>query len=328
MMTKRTLGMIGSMTVAAAGLPAQIGGGIVGYGVGRTAGTAPAEYQVFQFQQVQTIGAPAGGRGVLMPVTVKGLAPLVGRPVSATEERKSVQTLGDGTEISTSETSLYFRDSQGRERTETTQQGRTAITITDRVGGFTVVLIPETKTARKSVLPGGPYPNMTATELVTGKVSTANGGNAVLWTTATTAPPAKAAAPVGAGRGGRGGRGNSENVVNEQLGLQSLNGVLATGTRSTLTIPLGQIGNNRDIHVVNEQWFSEDLQMLVKTLNSDPRFGENTYELTYISRIEPDPALFQIPPDYRVIEPGAGRGGRGQATGPAQPASPAPQINK
>jgi hypothetical protein len=108
--------------------------------------------------------------------------------------------------------------------------------------------------------------------------------------------------------------------------VQSQNGVLATGTRSTLTIPLGQIGNNRDIHVVNEQWFSEDLQMLVKTVNSDPRFGENTYELTNISRMEPDAALFQIPTDYTVIEPGTGRGGRGQATGPAQPATAPPVI--
>jgi hypothetical protein len=87
-----------------------------------------------------------------------------------------------------------------------------------------------------------------------------------------------------------------------------MNGVTATGTRSTLTIPQGQIGNNRDIHVVNERWYSDDLQMLVKSVNSDPRFGENTYELTNISRDEPDASLFQIPPDYSVMEVGPGRG--------------------
>ena len=55
------------------------------------------------------------------------------------------------------------------------------------------------------------------------------------------------------------------------------------------------------IHVVNERWYSDDLQMLVKTVNSDPRFGDNTYEFTNVSRGEPDPALFQIPADYKII---------------------------
>ena len=100
---------------------------------------------------------------------------------------------------------------------------------------------------------------------------------------------------------GRRGAGSAENRKHEDLGVESLNGVLATHTRDTLTIPQGQIGNNRDIHVVNERWYSDDLQMLVKTANSDPRFGENTYEFTDISRDEPDATLFQIPPGYKVI---------------------------
>ena len=57
--------------------------------------------------------------------------------------------------------------------------------------------------------------------------------------------------------------------------------------------------------------------MLVKSVNSDPRFGENTYQLTNISRIEPDSALFQIPPDYTIIDtPTGGRGGRGGQQAP------------
>ena len=78
--------------------------------------------------------------------------------------------------------------------------------------------------------------------------------------------------------------------------------VLAAGSRDTETIPQGQIGNDRDIHVTNERWYSDDLQMLVKTVNSDPRFGENSYEFTNVDRAEPDPTLFQIPGDYTVSE--------------------------
>jgi len=38
---------------------------------------------------------------------------------------------------------------------------------------------------------------------------------------------------------------------------------------------------------VNERWYSDDLQMVVKSSNSDPRFGTTTYELTDINRAEP-----------------------------------------
>ena len=34
--------------------------------------------------------------------------------------------------------------------------------------------------------------------------------------------------------------------------------------------------------------------------NSDPRYGDTTYELTNISMAPPDPALFEIPSDYTV----------------------------
>jgi hypothetical protein len=33
---------------------------------------------------------------------------------------------------------------------------------------------------------------------------------------------------------------------------------------------------------------------------SDARSGDSTTRLTNISRAEPDPALFQVPPDYYI----------------------------
>ena len=39
---------------------------------------------------------------------------------------------------------------------------------------------------------------------------------------------------------------------------------------------------------------------------SDPRFGETTYRLTNIVRSDPASTLFEVPPDFDVIEgPGA-----------------------
>ena len=81
-----------------------------------------------------------------------------------------------------------------------------------------------------------------------------------------------------------------------------MNGVLAKGTRSTITIPAGQIGNDHALLGVNERWYSDELGMPVKSSNSDPRFGTTTYELTNISRAAPDPSLFQIPADYSVTD--------------------------
>jgi hypothetical protein len=86
----------------------------------------------------------------------------------------------------------------------------------------------------------------------------------------------------------------------EDIGTQIIGGVTATGRRVTVTIPVGAFGNDRELKIVNERWYSPELQALVKSSNSDPRFGVNTYELTNIVRADPDPALFQPPPDYTL----------------------------
>jgi hypothetical protein len=184
---------------------------------------------------------------------------VTGSPFSGTEQRHSLQVLGDGTRIERNDTSQVSRDSEGRVRMETVPangEGRAMVTIQDPVAGVTYLLDPAHKTANKMPMP------------------IAKGAS----TTTVSAP------------------------TDESLGTQSINGVTAKGTRTTIDIPAGQIGNDRAIQVVNERWYSDDLQMVVKSSNSDPRFGTTTYELTNINRAEPDPTLFQIPSDYTVKE--------------------------
>ena len=82
--------------------------------------------------------------------------------------------------------------------------------------------------------------------------------------------------------------------------LSTIEGVAATGNRTTTIIPAGQIGNVQEIRVVSEQWFSDDLQVLVLTRHTDPRSGENIYRLKNIVRAEPDPSLFAPPADYTI----------------------------
>src|SRR5205823_5565262 len=83
--------------------------------------------------------------------------------------------------------------------------------------------------------------------------------------------------------------------------LSRLSTALAPGGfRVTMTIPAGAFGNDREITLINESWSSDDLQVLVKSSNSDPRYGVTTYELTNIVRVAPDPILFQVLGDYII----------------------------
>ena len=43
-----------------------------------------------------------------------------------------------------------------------------------------------------------------------------------------------------------------------------------------------------------------ELQTIVMTKRSDPRFGETVYRLTNIQRTEPPASLFELPSDYTV----------------------------
>ncbi len=94
----------------------------------------------------------------------------------------------------------------------------------------------------------------------------------------------------------------SDRRKNESLGNQVIEGVTAQGTRVTTTIPTGEIGNIRPIEVVDERWYSNELQIPVLTKHSDPRSGETIYRLQNINRSEPDHSLFEVPADYKIVD--------------------------
>ncbi len=70
--------------------------------------------------------------------------------MSATEVNKTVQTLSDGTEIQNVHTTVFYRDSLGRTRTEP-EKGQ--ILIMDPVAGVRITLNPSTKTAMRMQAP-------------------------------------------------------------------------------------------------------------------------------------------------------------------------------
>jgi hypothetical protein len=83
------------------------------------------------------------------------------------------------------------------------------------------------------------------------------------------------------------------------LGTRDFNGIKADGTQVTHTIPAGAIGNEKPIQIVNERWFSPELQLVVYSRTSDPRVGETVYRLENLKRGEPAADLFKVPADYK-----------------------------
>lgn len=234
-----------------------------------------------------------------------------GRPYSGEAVNEFVQVLTDGNRITRSSTTKVFRDNEGRTRRETDQ----SISINDPVAHVSYVLDPGKRTAVKAQIAIA-YPSGRA--VLADKVMTeeakaeqarrreveirARGGEPVV---VEPTPVAR-----GGGMGGRGGPGmvaarrEAGETKSESLGQRTIEGVIADGTRTTTVIAAGAIGNAQPITIVSEQWFSEELQVLVLTRHSDPRSGDSTYRLINIVRAEPDRSLFEVPPDYTVKEQG------------------------
>jgi hypothetical protein len=91
-------------------------------------------------------------------------------------------------------------------------------------------------------------------------------------------------------------------VATEDLGSQTMEGVLVNGVRTTRTIPAGQIGNDRPISIVTEVWTSPELKTIVYSKRSDPRMGEQTFQLKNVVRGEPDASQFTVPADFKIVD--------------------------
>ena len=235
-----------------------------------------------------------------------------GAPYTADTVTESVHALADGNRIVRRTTSHVSRDSEGRTRTEETgAQGVQMVSISDPVSGETWMLDPQTRTASR----GGVFVVSAKGAVVGGagvskfEWTTGEGHDMVGAVRREPVPPPPplphASSPAGVAGGLvrlKEAPGHEGEVTREDLGQQAIEGLTATGTRTTTVIPAGAIGNEHAIRIVSEQWFSPDLQLLVMTKFSDPRSGETTFRLTNVTRAEPDRSLFTVPPDYTVKE--------------------------
>lgn len=215
---------------------------------------------------------------------------------SAESVTEHIQTLADGNRFTRKSVAHIYRDAAGRTRREHEMTRRGSISangevprllvINDPVGRVNYVIETQTGTVRKTQLP--PPQVMEA-------FSKARGDNA----------PFSVLMPTSAAH-----RRMSETEdaqpparpVKEKLPAQVIEGVLAEGTRTTLTIPAGEFDNEQPLTISHEEWYAPELQMIVLMKHNDPRFGETLFRLTNINRSEPAAELFQLPPGYRVID--------------------------
>lgn len=279
----------------------------------------------------QFVGSQAGAQAGAVAFSVTGAGDsksITGAPYSAQITTESIQPFSDGNYISHKTVSAVYRDSLGRIRreqnitlvgpSEASGSAIQFITINDPVTGSFYNLNPRTKTyvAIGNAKFISPLP-----------VITEDGGFPLTFSFSVDSATA--------GNGGGGGRGGAlvnakiaspgcaegqittksatsvmgqvinstscgGNITTENLGADTMSGLSVIGTRTTNTIPAGQIGNAQPILVATDQWYSPDLQINIMTKHSDPRTGTTTTTLTNVSRNEPDPGLFIVPPGYTL----------------------------
>jgi hypothetical protein len=240
-------------------------------------------------------------------------------PYMADSITESVQTLADGNRILHTNKSSFARDSEGRTRRESniqslgnigsTEEPIVLFFIDDPVAKLTYSLDPRTKVALKSryekpegvtlsrkTKPSGGKGTTTATAIIERDVvihqAGPHPGNGPMEAAVFVPTPA---AQLRAAR-------NKQSLRTEDLGTKTIEGVSAHGTRTTMTIPAGEAGNERPMEVVTETWYSEELKTTVLNVHTDPRMGTVTTRLANVRLGEPARSLFDPPADYKIEE--------------------------
>jgi hypothetical protein len=251
-----------------------------------------------------------------------------GSPYSAVAVSEHTQTLTDGNQIVNRSESVYYRDNEGRIRIErrldkigtwrAAGDPPRVIMISDPLAGRSYTLDPVTLTARVDAYGSAAELDTKNRRLlsagVTGEKPLDNSDRIVTDPARLKMLEEKLAAmkkqptnlDADFNRSAKNAETNKplsdQRVKKESLGTQVIEGVKVEGTRVTQTIPAGEIGNTLPIHIVDENWYSPDLQLRVMTKHSDPRSGESIFRLTNINRSEPSPSMFEVPAGYTVIE--------------------------
>jgi len=223
-----------------------------------------------------------------------GPPPVTGASFSGDQVSESVQILADGTRITRKlpgQNEKLFRDFAGRTRTERPMFAPPPAGIRNALGDAMVAVIYDPVAGFRYTLDN--INHVAHRQKVQPFVQPA--GANLKAPPASPPPPAPVPPPSGDAR-------LRHTISTESSGTQLINGVQAEGLKTIETIPAEAEGNDRPITIVSETWYSAELRMTVLTKRSDPRSGDSTIQILNLSRVEPDPSLFMVPPDYSVVD--------------------------
>lgn len=223
---------------------------------------------------------------------------VTGVPYTATEVTETTQTLSDGNKIVNKTSGTVARDSQGRVRREMSV-GRIGAA---GANNHKMLFISDPTAHHQETMGAGNGADISTVITTDGdsnndpQIITLNRAGSTMVNKKVILRKSKDT------NGAEGEESDNKQVKHEDLGTQTVAGVSAQGKRDTVTIPAGEIGNEKPIEIVSETWYSPDLHATVMRKHSDPRSGETVFQLTNISRAEPDPALFQLPEGMKVMQ--------------------------
>ncbi len=198
------------------------------------------------------------------------ILPAAGRPFSGRDNIEWTRNLEDGTVVTTHLYAKLARDGQGR-------------IYRERVSFVPANADQESK--RREIVLLDPVAHTRTTCIVATRHCAVTSYNA---------PTSFTPRPVGPFDDGK------RYLTRENLGSDVIDGLNVVGTRETVTINAGVLGNNQPLVSTREFWYSPDLQVNLSVLRKDPREGTQDIHVADLSRSEPDPAIFRIPAGYSV----------------------------
>ena len=109
-------------------------------------------------------------------------------------------------------------------------------------------------------------------------------------------PPSEATLPVGPLPDGK------RYLSREDLGKGQTEGLETVGTRETISTNPGVVGNDREVALTKEFWYSPKLGINLVVKRFDPLQGTQVFTLSNISLAEPDARLFVLPANFKVAD--------------------------
>ena len=92
----------------------------------------------------------------------------------------------------------------------------------------------------------------------------------------------------------------TRSLAREPLGLQAIEDLSVSGTRETVTINPGTMGNEQALITTREFWYSPQLGINILSTLDTPQAGKQTFTAREVSTSEPEAHFFALPEGFTV----------------------------